>query len=95
MPTRPSPTTSPFERRAGSWATTAAKASLVTPEPALFNTEERRMIARARATLAWIDTLPEPERTWASFGIPEMEWPRYSAWVEAALVAVGAKGKGR
>ena len=46
------------------------------------------MIARARATLAWIDTLPEPERTWASFGIPESEWARYSAWVEEALEAI-------
>ena len=43
------------------------------------------MIVTARARLDWIDTLPEPERTFAVFGAPESDWPRLKALVSDTL----------
>jgi len=50
-----------------------------------FSLEDRRLIARVRDRLRWIDTLPEPDRTWAIYGLPETEWARYSAWTEEVM----------
>jgi hypothetical protein len=49
-----------------------------------FSLDDRRLIARVRERLRWIDTLPEPQRHLAIAGVPEEEWERYSAWVEEA-----------
>lgn len=50
--------------------------------------EQRAIIARARSRLRWIDTLAEPERSFAICGLPEAEWPRYAHWVAEAAALI-------
>ncbi len=47
--------------------------------------EERAIIVRARARLAWIDTLDEPQRHLAICGLPESEWPDRIRWINETV----------
>ncbi len=49
-----------------------------------FSTDDRRLIARVRERLRWIDTLSEPSRSLAIAGVAEEEWPTYIAWISEA-----------
>jgi len=46
-----------------------------------FSLDDRRLIARARERLRWIDTLPEPRRHLAIAGVPEDQWDVHTAWI--------------
>lgn len=50
--------------------------------------EERAIIVRARARLAYIDTLDEPQRTLAICGVPESEWADKVQWIDATVAAI-------
>jgi hypothetical protein len=58
-----------------------------------YTDEERAIIVRARARLAYIDTLDEPQRSLAIAAVPESEWPERIQWVEATIAAM--KGETR
>ncbi len=58
-----------------------------------FTDEQRAIIVRARARLAYIDTLDERYRTLAIMGFPESEWEERARWTEATIAAM--KGETR
>jgi hypothetical protein len=53
-----------------------------------YTDEQRAIIVRARARLAYIDTLTEPQRTLAMLMVPESEWPDRIRKTEAAVAAI-------
>lgn len=44
--------------------------------------EEKAILAHCAVRQDWIDTLPEPQRTLAIYGVPESEWPERVRWIE-------------
>jgi hypoxanthine phosphoribosyltransferase len=55
--------------------------------------EERAIIVRARARLAYVDSLDERYRTLAMLMVPESEWEERARWAEATIAAM--KGETR
>jgi hypothetical protein len=50
-----------------------------------FTDEQKAIIVRARARLAYIDTLTEPQRSLAIAGVPESEWGDRIRWINEAV----------
>jgi hypothetical protein len=50
-----------------------------------YTDEQRAIIVRARARLAYIDTLVEPQRSLAIAGVPESEWADRIRWINEAV----------
>jgi hypothetical protein len=58
-----------------------------------YTDEQRAIIVRARARLAYIDTLTEPQRSLAIASVPESEWPEQVAWIAATVAEIRGETK--
>jgi hypothetical protein len=55
-----------------------------------YTDEQKAIITTAGDRLRWIDTLSEPDRTYAIMGVPEEEWDSLKQWSERTISAIQA-----
>jgi hypothetical protein len=58
-----------------------------------FSTDDRRLIARVRERLRWIDSLPELQRTGVIYGLSESDAAVYGTWIAETVAAIAGTSR--